>query len=121
MAQIKFPGVERRRFVRIPFWFVTKYRIYPHDVGSFEEFHQGLGKNISAGGICFETKDNFDKGVMLELELDMPAIEHAVRVIGQVVWTKIQEDRKNFVYGLAFTKVNSDDVEAVKKIIDTFA
>lgn len=121
MAQIKFPGVERRRFVRIPFWFVTKYRIYPHEVAPVEEFHQGLGKNISAGGICFESKDKFDKGIMLELELDMPALEHSVRIIGQVVWTKTQEDRKNFVYGLAFTKINPSYVEAVKKIVDTFA
>lgn len=121
MAQSKYVGVERRRFVRIPFWFVTKYRLYPYDVESPQEFRQGIGKNISAGGICFEAKDKFQKDDVLELEIDMPALEHAVRVIGKVVWTRQQEEAERFVYGLAFTKIAPEDVEAVKKIVETFA
>lgn len=121
MAQFKYAGIERRRFVRIPFWFVTKYRLYPHNVESPSEFHQGLGKNISVGGICFEAKDKFSDGAVLELEVDMPALDHGVRLIGQVVWTHSLEGKGLSIYGLAFTKIDPQDIEDVKKIVDTFA
>lgn len=120
MVQFNYAGVERRRFVRIPFWFVTKYRIYLHNVESPAEFRQGLGKNISVGGICFETKDKFENNAMLELEIDMPALDHAVRVIGKIAWTRFNEEGEKNIYGLAFAKINPEDVEAVKKIVDTF-
>lgn len=121
MAQFNYTGIERRRFVRIPFWFITNYRIYPHNVEFPEAFHQGIGKNISAGGICFEAKNRFDKDINLEIEVDMPALEHAVRLIGQVAWVRPGEAKGHFIYGVAFTKIDSDDIEAVKKIVDTFA
>lgn len=121
MAQFKYTGIERRRFVRIPSWFITNYRIYPHNIEFPEMFHHGIGKNISAGGICFEARHRFDKDAILEIEIDMPALEHAVRIIGQVAWARPLEGKSSFIYGIAFTKINSDDIEAVKKIVDTFA
>lgn len=121
MVQFNYTGSERRRFVRIPFWFVTNYRIYPHNIEFPEAFHQGIGKNISAGGICFETKDRFPEDAILEIEIDMPALEHSVRVIGQVVWTRPMEEKNHFVHGIAFTKISAGNIEAVKKIVDTFA
>lgn len=121
MAQFNYSGIERRRFVRIPFWFITNYRIYPHNVEFPGAYHQGIGKNISAGGICFEAKDRFDNDINLEIEIDMPALEHAVRLIGQVAWVRPGEAKDHFIYGVAFTKIDLDDIEAVKKIVDTFA
>lgn len=110
-------GLERRRFVRIPFWFVNKYRVYPRSVGGFKK---GLGKNISVGGICFEGEENYSLGTNLEVELDMPALDHAIRVIGQLVWITPKEDSKRFVYGLAFVNIQPNDIAAIKKIVETF-
>lgn len=121
MVQYNYSGVERRRFVRIPFWFITNYRVYPRNVESKDIFQQGIGKNLSAGGICFEAKDTFTKDTALEIEIDMPALEHAVRVVGQIVWERPAESADHFVYGVAFTKIAPGDVEAVKRIVDTFA
>lgn len=117
----RYTGAERRRFVRIPFWFVTKYRVYPFNGGSPGDFRQGIGKNISAGGICFEAEDCFSVNTTLELELDMPALDHGVRIIGKIVWTRPQTEGSHYVYGLAFTKIEPDDVEAVKKVVETFS
>lgn len=116
----KYTGIERRQFVRIPFWFVTKYRVYPYGGGAVSEFRQGIGKNISAGGICFEAADSFNVGTLLEIELDMPALNHGVRVIGQTVWSRPQPEGQRYIYGLAFTKIQPEDAEAVKKIVETF-
>ena len=65
----QFTGAERRRFVRIPFWFVTNYRIYPYSGNSTGEFKQGIGKNISIGGICFEVEDTFSVDTLLLTKL----------------------------------------------------
>jgi len=112
---------ERRKFVRIPFWFVTKYRLYPHKIPSGGDFRQGIGKNISTGGICFEAKDEFAKGSLLEIEIDMPALEHAVPLIGEIAWSRKQKGNDLYVIGMSFKKIDPEDFEAVKKIIDTFA
>lgn len=116
-----YTGVERRRFVRIPFWFVTKYRVYPYEGGSETEFRRGIGKNVSVGGICFEAEDIYTVSTTLEVELDMPALDHSVRIVGEIVWTRPKTERQHCVYGLAFTKIQPEDVEAVKKIVDTFS
>lgn len=123
MIHSKYAGENRRRFVRIPFWFITKYRFYPHDVGAAaqESFKQGIGKNISVGGVCFEAKDDFNNGDLLELEIDMPALEHAVCVVGKIAWIHKEDEKGRNAYGLEFTKVKTEDLESVKKIIETFA
>ena len=128
---LQYKGVEHRQFIRIPFWFVTKYQVYPYEprlcaqgqgeCGAVGAFRQGVGKNMSIGGICFETEDRFDVSTTLKVELDMPALDHGVRVIGQVVWVRSQTQGKRYVYGMAFTKIQPEDVEAVKKIVETFA
>jgi c-di-GMP-binding flagellar brake protein YcgR len=121
MPQSKYVGTERRRFVRIPFWFVTKYRVYPHDVNNTEEFRQGIGKNISAGGVCFEANDRFNTGSCLELEIDMPALAHSVTLIGKVAWINSNNETNRNVYGLEFLKIDTRDLNSVKAIIETFA
>lgn len=119
----QYKGAERRRFIRIPYWFVTKYRIYPYELDSAtEKYRYGTGKNISAGGICFEAEDGFRVSTLLEVELDMPALDHAVRVVGKIAWAKAKEEQeKRFIYGVEFTKINNEDIEAVKKIVETFS
>lgn len=118
---LRHKGVERRRFVRIPFWFITKYRVYPYEGGSATEFCGGLGRNISVGGICFEAEDSFPVKTVLEIELDMPALDHGVRVVGKIVWARPKAKEPHYIYGLAFTKIEPEDIEAVKKIIDAFS
>ncbi len=121
MSAFKYIGAERRHFIRIPFWFVTKYRVYPHSVKTAEIFKQGIGKNISTGGICFEAHDRFEEGSTLEIEIDMPALEHAATVIGKIVWANISDVPDRFIYGIEFSKINPEDLSSVKKIIETFA
>ena len=116
-----FKGMERRRFVRIPSWFITRYRVYPHNVKSHEDFRQGTGRNISTGGICFESKDCFDKDAILEIEIDMPALEHSVRIIGKLAWIRKKDGSDAHICGVAFEDIKKEDLKAVNKIISTFA
>lgn len=114
----RYKGPEKRRFVRIPFWFVNKYRVYPYTV---PEYREGVGRNISIGGICFEGDMSFPLGAKLEVELDMPSLDHAVRAIGQLVWIHPQADKQKFIYGLHFTNINDKDLSAIEKVVETFS
>jgi len=51
----------------------------------------------------------------------MPALDHGIKIIGKVVWSKAGDSQKRNSFGLAFTKVNQDDVDSLKRIIETFA
>jgi Tfp pilus assembly protein PilZ len=121
MSAFKYTGIERRHFIRIPFWFVTKYRLYPHNIKTSEVFRQGIGKNISTGGICFEAHDKFENGSNLEIEIDMPSLEHSATVVGKIVWISESDESNRFIYGVEFSKINTEDLISVKKIIETFA
>lgn len=114
----KYTGDEKRNFVRIPVWFVTNYRVYPRPV---EEFKGAIGNNISVGGICFEAREEFPRGVVLEIEIDMPALIHAVRAVGKVAWIKPCADVRYFLVGVEFIDIKRNDVLAIEEIIKTFS
>jgi len=86
-----------------------------------EQFRKGVGKNISIGGICFEGEGNFAVGTTMEVELDMPALDHAVSAIGRLVWVRPKQDGLKFVYGVSFLNVKDQDRAAIKKIVETFS
>lgn len=109
-------NIERRLFIRIPLWFIVKYRLYPHA----NEFHQGIAKNISAGGICLTTKDRLKKGRILNLEISLPPLERDINVFGKIVWSCKQELTDHFIHGIEFKKINPKDFGDIKETIEIF-
>lgn len=113
-------NIERRLFIRIPIWFIVKYRLYPRNIEPPEEFRQGICKNISAGGICLAAKDRLKKGWILDLEISLPPLERDIHVFGKIVWSCEQKSTDHFIHGIEFKKINPKDFRDIKETIEIF-
>lgn len=98
---------ERRRFPRVACRAAVQYRdlLKPgsHSLG-------GLTKNVSLGGLQFETAEFFPSQHRLLMELRVPgASEGPVRTIVQVVWTRKQAHGDRYDTGAQFLGIESRD------------
>jgi Tfp pilus assembly protein PilZ len=118
---------ERRKFIRIPFWFVARYKSVKSKAkqagadaqaapGRAKEFKDAYGKNISTGGILIETEEYFPVSTVLEIELDIPSLPESIVVRGRVVRSYEIEKDKLYDNGVQFEAVD----EKYKKTIGSF-
>ena len=127
-----FKGSEKRKYVRVPFSFVLRYRAMH---GAMTEapkvFTASATRNVSVGGVLFPATTNIPLGTELELELNFSAIPHAsekdtltkyrsVRVSGRVVRT--EEIIKGELYNVGFVieKIDEKERHAMEQFIDFF-
>ncbi|MBU1043679.1 MAG: PilZ domain-containing protein [Candidatus Omnitrophica bacterium] len=110
---------ERRQFIRINTNFVVSYYIYPGDINKTD---MTLTRNVSLGGICFTTDNNFPRGTILHITLRLPEITHLVEVLGEVVYVKQEKNKKLlFDIGIKFIKVNDNDLLTLEQTIKNCA
>ncbi len=128
------PGIERRRYVRIPFSFILRYRAaaQPSAPAAVPKFYTAsVTKNVSAGGLLFPATMNIPMGTELEIELNLAAIPQSqakeslakyrpVQVTGRVVRT--EEIIKGELYNVGFVIEKIDDKEkhALEQFVDFF-
>ena len=103
-------SVERRRHPRVNF--STALDIYY--IGVKEPISQGIVKNISLGGMSFETDNEFATGSDLEFRFDLGENKW-VKVKGMVMWQTPSSG--SFIYGIMFTKVSFFDKLKLKKFM----
>ncbi len=98
----RYAGQEMRKCPRseakMPFTYQT-----PRSLGSRTSFT----KNISRGGLCFETEMPVSRGDILRIEADEPVAVRLRRgapvlVSARVVWVKELVDDKRYESGLEF-------------------
>ncbi|MFH2139045.1 MAG: PilZ domain-containing protein [Candidatus Omnitrophota bacterium] len=106
---------ERRNFVRINANFVVSYYKYPGEVNHTD---MSLTRNISLGGICFTTDNDFELGAILHITLRLPKVTKLIEFLGEVVFTK-QEKGKNSIFdiGVKFVQAQEEDLYILQNII----
>jgi len=124
-------GAERRTFVRIPFWFVARYKAVKGPAkaettagrpngAQGKEFKDAYGKNISAGGILIETEEFFPVSTVLEIELDIPSLPESIIVRGRVVRSYEIEKDKLYDNGIQFEAVDDRYKKTIGNFIELF-
>lgn len=119
-----YQGPERRRFPRIPFWYIVKYRVYTPTKKLLPELLTSRSKNLSLGGILLETNHFYPVSTMLELEFDVPIdTQHHIyaKVIGNVVRSNVIEQDKAFDTAVEFISIPSEYRSSVLRLINAFA
>lgn len=125
---IDFAGPERRKFPRIEYPFFISYRL--EDDYSFGA-SKAIGKNISGGGLMFETENAVHARTILYLEIYLHPnhIEDTIYSIplrAEVVWANKKKNvnrepgiNKHQI-GLEFIKIKTEDrdriIEYVKRL-----
>jgi len=120
MQLIDIHMVERRKHLRIPFWSIIRYRIKEKNNNNTEIIY-GNSKNISVGGICFETYEAIEKGTLLEITLALPSSPVKRIVIeGEVLRCEKINLRQIYSIGVAFRQVSSKDMFAFAEFIEHY-
>jgi len=66
--------------------------------------------NLSSGGIYLATKEPLPPGSMVVLRMNLPKLDNAVEVLGEVVWNNVDPEKKNGLpngMGIKFLSMNS--------------
>lgn len=85
-----------------------------HHEGNIVHKYLGLCRNVSVEGLCFDSKKKLEKGDILLLEVFEPIIKKAIKMEGQVRWSKKcfgkGKEEKMFRAGVQLTSVNGKSI-----------
>lgn len=125
--------VERRQFVRIDLQNIAKIEEYK--IGGKGERIDTLVKNISAGGILFETNYKYDIGVLLKLEVNIPgwdkykteflkydksSASEPLVALAAVVRIEAIDLGSRYEIGACFINIDSDHLKALMHYIEKY-
>jgi len=125
-------STEKRRFHRIPetVTITIKKIAYPmtDDAGV-----EGIGKNISAGGVCFAVPQSYEPGDILNLQVNLTGWQRhknsyaaviddevalaPLTAVAKVAWCRAQTDNQSYEIGVTFENIYEDDFQALKKYL----
>lgn len=126
------PNTEKRQFHRIPetVTITVKKIAYPMTDDAAVE---GIGKNISAGGVCFAVSLPYEPGDLLSLRVNLSGWQHhkssyaaviddevamaPLTAVAKVAWCRVKTDTQNYEIGVTFENIYEDDFQALKKYL----
>ncbi|MDP8263151.1 MAG: PilZ domain-containing protein [Candidatus Ancaeobacter aquaticus] len=129
MAESKYEGQNRRRFVRIPYEAVLRYKVYKEtkkcangacDDTQKHNYANADSKNLSSGGVMLTTKEHFPLHTILEIEMDVPSMDgyESVTIFGEVVRTCAKKNSELFDNGLSFYRIQQDDRKTIEDFLE---
>ena len=109
------PLIERRRFTRLDCRTAVQYRdlVQPR-----EPYAGGLTKDISAGGLMFETAQFFSHQHRLLIQLTLPSRAALIRAVTQVMWVRKRPHDDRYDIGLRFIEITVQDQETVASHVE---
>lgn len=112
-------GPERRQFERIPRKFLVVCKDPSGAIATIPHFVYAYGRNISKGGIFFESVEEFKNDSLLEFSLYSSNMPEAIKVKGKIVWSRLAQDGDINYYGVNFCELNPHDMLLIEKLIGT--
>lgn len=129
----RFPNLESRNFPRIEdniFIFVNLSNTSNKLRLTTTEGFKAFTKNISAGGLMFETESTIvEKGNKLEMEIYQPlnpdkSMIYSISALAKVIWTrKIEKEHfengeNKYTVGTAFLEIGEQDRQRIVKYVE---
>ncbi len=126
---------ERRKYVRIPVKQILNYEKFTArslSIGNIEKKVETITRNMSAGGLLFETDEKFKLGTLLKLEMKVPGWEKfkaefykkdktsrsgLVVILASVVRVEIIQPETKFDIGVCFVGIDKGHQGALSKYI----
>ena len=113
----RYSGQERRRFPRADKTFLVVCKDAGGTITTIPHFIYAYGKNISRGGIFFESVEEFPLHSRLEFNLYASALPESIKVTGEIVWTKPAQEKGLYYYGVSFCDLGGHDTLLVEQLV----
>lgn len=78
----------------------------------------GLGVNISGGGMCFSSIEPLPVGGMIALQVNLPQLPNPIVALAKVSWCRMRDDASRYDNGVEFWWIGWRDVEAQEAMLD---
>ena len=125
MDMEKSQDLERRKFPRLKDNIFILGVLKANHAAEFKAFT----RDISGGGLMFETDSNIPAGSELELEIYQPSnsgkrIIFSVHVIAKVAWTKgiekdaFEEGENRYQVGVEFSEIKEEDRQRIVNFVN---
>ena len=113
MKKRGYAGKERRRFVRISLPFFVRYQKRDKITAKNESLaglvedvmSLSLTRDISESGIRIVTRERFEPGTYLAVEIHVPDRKTPIHTLTKVIWTKKRAVRSGYDTGVHFIRV----------------
>ena len=112
-------GPDRRQHKRVIRSFLVVCKDASGTIATIPHFVYAYGKNISKGGIFFESTEKFTVNAKLEFSLYAANLPEAVKVRGTVVWASPAQEEGLYYYGVKFSEVGPHDMLLIERLIGT--
>ncbi len=125
------PDRDQRQFHRISEDVVIEAKKIEYPLR--QEGQHGVGRNISAGGICFTSPVAFSSGDLIGLEIRLTGWQRHKRsyaaviddekaiapltAVSRVAWCRERVDQEGYEIGVTFVDIYPDDYQALQKYI----
>ncbi|MDO8525349.1 MAG: PilZ domain-containing protein [Candidatus Omnitrophota bacterium] len=111
---------EQRRYKRVNTNLALEYK----DLRKASEIPKGsLLRNISEGGICFNSKDFMSLACRLVLNINLPNDARPIKAISKVAWIRRLPFGEQYELGSQFLEISKEDrthiTDFVKNAFDT--
>lgn len=106
------PHKDRRRYYRLENVVTALIQEYP-DV--FQDYGEGVTKNLSAGGMLLITKDKFELGAKVVIKL--PELVKT-KYLGNVVWKNENLKLGRLYYGVKFVNLSQDEQDRLSRYVN---
>ena len=120
-----YEGIEKREFIRVRYDASIRVKVFTED--KLNQIDACYAKNISAGGILFESKEILDVGTLLVLNLDISTLSNVIEMDDSIVQVKdkivarvvrIEEFDNKYDIGVCFLRKESRHERKITKIIN---
>jgi hypothetical protein len=107
-------GHEKRKCQRVDVRFPIKFR----DIRASSAACLGAqGKDISLGGLRFQTESFVPRNANLALEFFLPESEKTIRAVSKVTWLKVLPSGYRFEVGSEFTEIVPSEMKLLRSRI----
>jgi len=106
---------ERRRYKRLPSSLSVQYR----DLKKSVELPTGtVARNVSEGGVCFNSKEFISLACRLVVEINLPALPRPIKAISKVAWIRKLSAGDEYELGNQFLEMTKEDKSHISNFIN---
>lgn len=106
---------EKRRYKRIESALAVRYKNLRQGDGSSQE---SLAKNISEGGVCFNSGEFISLACRLIVEINLPTTPKPIKAISKVAWIRKLPMADQYQIGNHFLEITKEDKDLISRFIN---
>ncbi|HDZ76623.1 MAG TPA: PilZ domain-containing protein, partial [Candidatus Omnitrophica bacterium] len=109
-------GIAARKDIRIYSQLPMNYQVV-FDDGRKKEVVSTLTKDISSGGVLFESNEVLPIDASIKLTLSLPGVGHNIEALSNIVRVEEIEFKRQYNIGVEFKEIKEEDREEILKRI----